>query len=346
MALVWAACFGGALLAAAEPRVLELWPEGVPDLKAEAGAEKEDNGRFSNIHRPTLVVYAPPKPNGTAMIFAAGGGYVRVAIGAGGGEITRWLNSIGVTVFALKYRHADYGHPAPLRDALRAVRLVRSRAKEFNVRPDFVGMIGGSAGGHLTATAGTLFAAEEGKTGAALDSVSGRPDFMVLVFPVIMMQDPFAHGVSRRPLLGANPSAELKARLSVDQQVSKDTPPTFLVHSSEDTTVVVENSLLFYQAMRRAGAPIEMHLYPKGPHGSGMSPVLGPTAEWPTHCRRGCDSTAGCRRSLRPDERVRRGGYFTAAQTRCTSSLSSSAWRNSPTSARWASSSSGYIFAT
>jgi acetyl esterase/lipase len=145
-------------------------------------------------------------------------------------------------------------------------------------------MLGGSAGAHLTASAGTLFEAAEGRTGAELDRVSGRPDFMVLVFPVISMQDSHAHGASRRALLGSNPSDELKRQLSVDQQVRSDTPPTFLVHSSEDTTVAVENSLLFYQGMRRVKAPIEMHLYPKGPHGSGMSPALGPTAEWPRHC--------------------------------------------------------------
>ena len=270
----------------AEPRVIDLWPEGVPDLKADAGPEREDNGRFSNIHHPTVTVYAPAegKANGTGVIYAAGGGYVRVAIGANGGEITRWLNSLGVTVFVLKYRHADYGHPAPLRDALRAVRLIRSRAEEFGVQPNRIGMLGGSAGGHLTASAGTLFDAPEGRTGADLDRVSGRPDFMVLIFPVISMQDPFAHGASRRALLGPNPTDELKLRLSVDQQVTKDTPPTFLVHSSEDTTVVVENSLLFYQGMRRAKAPIEMHLYPRGPHSSGMDPKLGPTSEWPRLC--------------------------------------------------------------
>jgi acetyl esterase/lipase len=271
---------------AAEPRVIPLWPEGVPDLKADAGPEKEENGRFTNIHHPTLLVYPPPgeKANNTAVIYAPGGGYVRVAAGPNGGEVTRWLNSLGVTVFLLKYRHADYGHPAPLRDALRAVRLIRSRAAEFSVDPNHVGMLGGSAGGHLTASAGTLFDAPEGRTGAELDRVSGRPDFMILVFPVISMQDPYAHGTSRRALLGGAPTDEMMRRLSVDQQVTKDTSPTFLVHSSEDTTVVVENSLLFYQAMRRAKAPIEMHLYPKGPHGSGMSPSLGPTADWPKLC--------------------------------------------------------------
>ncbi len=184
----------------------------------------------------------------------------------------------------LKYRNVEYGHPAPLRDALRAVRTVRSRAAEWRVNPDRIGMLGGSAVGHVAASAGTLFDAPEGRTGAVLDQVSGRPDFLVLIFPVITMQEPFAHGTSRRALIGDQPTDEAKHRLSVDEQVTNATPPTFLVHSSEDTTVSVENSLLFYQGMRRAKAPIEMHLYPKGPHGAGMDPKLGPTAEWPRHC--------------------------------------------------------------
>ncbi len=277
-----------AFVHAAEPRVIDLWPEGVPDLKANEGAEKDDNGRYSNIHHPTLIVYppAPERTNGTGIIYAAGGSYIRVAAGANGGEITRWLNSLGVTVFVLRYRNAEYGQPAPLRDALRAVRLLRSRADELGLKPDRIGMLGGSAGGHVTASAGTLFDAPEGRTGAELDRVSGRPDFMILVFPVITMEDPFAHGASRRALLGSDPTDALKHRWSVDEQVTKDTPPTFLVHSSEDTTVVVENSLLFYQAMRRAKAPIELHLYPRGPHGSGMDPKLGPTAEWPKLCEK------------------------------------------------------------
>jgi acetyl esterase/lipase len=276
----------GTMTGFAAPRVVELWPEGVPDLKPDAGPEREENGRFFNIHHPSLTVYAPTevRPNGTAIVYAAGGGYERVAVGPSGGDITRWLNGLGVTVFVLKYRNQEYGHPAPLRDGLRAVRTVRSRAAEFGIDPSRIGMLGGSAGGHLTASVGTLFDAPEGKTGAALDSVSGRPDFMVLIFPVISMIDPSAHAASRKNLLGANPSLELKHHLSVEEQVSADTPPAFLVHSTEDTVVPVENSLLFFQAMRRARRPIEMHLYPKGPHGSGMDPKLGPTSEWPRLC--------------------------------------------------------------
>jgi acetyl esterase/lipase len=270
-------------LRAAEPRVIDLWPEGVPGLKAHAGPEKDDGaGRYTNIHHPTLTVFVPAKPVGTAVIYAPGGGYVRVAAGVNGGEVTKWLNSIGVTVFMLKYRHGDYAHPAPLQDALRAVRMLRSRATELGVKPDRIGMLGGSAGGHLTASAGTLFNAPEGRTGAGLDQISGRPDFMILVFSMISFRD--GSNRVRSPLLGENPTDELKHHLSVDEQVAKDTPPTFLVHSSEDTTVPVENSLRFYEAMRRAKAPIEMHLYAKGPHGSGMSPALGPISEWPRLC--------------------------------------------------------------
>jgi acetyl esterase/lipase len=275
----------GGLLFAAEPKVIDLWPEGVPDLKADAGPEKDDGtGRFTNIHHPTLTVFAPAHPNGTAIIYAPGGGYIRVAGGVNGGEIAKWMNSLGVTVFMLKYRNVEYGHPAPLRDALRAVRILRSRAAEFSLKPDRIGMLGGSAGGHLTASAGTLFDAPEGRTGTELDKISGRPDFLILIFPVITMQEPYGHATSVHALIGTKPTDEMKHHLSVDEQVTKDTPPTFLVHSTADTTVPVENSLLFFTAMRRAKVPIEMHLYPKGPHGSGMDPKLGPTSEWPKHC--------------------------------------------------------------
>lgn len=267
--------------------VLELWPEGVPGLKPDARQEQAEGGRYTHIHYPSLVRYAPapgvPAAR-AAMIYAPGGGYVRVAAGENGGEITRWLTSLGVTVFVLKYRHVDYGHPAPLQDALRAVRLVRSRATEFGVESNRIGMIGGSAGAHLTATAGTLFDAPEGRTGAPLDQVSGRPDFMVLVFPLIAMQHPHTPALVRQALLGSNPTPELVRRLSLDQQVTRDTPPAFIVHSAEDTTAPVENSLLFYQAMRAAKASVEMHLYPKGPHGSGMSREHGPVSEWPRLC--------------------------------------------------------------
>jgi acetyl esterase/lipase len=184
----------------------------------------------------------------------------------------------------LKYRNVEYGHPAPLRDVLRAVRIVRSRASEFGIDAKHVGVLGGSAGAHLAACAGTLFDAPEGKTGAPLDAVSARPDFMVLIFPVITMREPYVHMASRRALLGDNPSEALIEHLSVELQVTKETPPAFIVHSQQDHTVPVDNSILFYTALCHAGVPGELHLYAKGPHGSGMDPRLGPTAEWPKRC--------------------------------------------------------------
>ena len=240
--------FPGGLLAAeaATHQVIDIWPEGVPDIKPDAGPDKEERpGTFSAIHHPTMVVYAPPAgvtKADTAVVFCAGGGYVHVAVGVDGGGVTKWLNSLGITVFVLKYRSVEYGHPAPLRDVLRAMRIVRSRAAEFGIKADHIGVIGGSAGGHLTASAGTLYDAPEGRTGAEIDKVSARPDFLVMIFPVVTMEEPYVHKASRTALLGPNPSEELKKHLSVELQVTKDTSPTFLVHSTADNTVPVESN--------------------------------------------------------------------------------------------------------
>jgi len=163
---------------------------------------------------------------------------------------------------------------------LRAVRLVRSHAKELGVRPDRIGVMGASAGGHVAASAATLFAAPEGRTGAALDAISARPDFVALLYPVITMTPPLAHEDSRRNLLGASPSSDLVERMSLEKQVTADTPPAFIVHTQEDTTVPVENSVMFYQALRRAGVPAQLNVYEKGPHGFGTREDLGPASGW------------------------------------------------------------------
>jgi len=267
---------------AAEPTVLPLWPEGVPGLRADAAPERIVNDRVVGVHYPSLVVHAPEpgRANGSAVIFCPGGGYVRLAIGPGGGVETQTLNRLGVTVFILKYRINEYGHPAPLRDVLRAVRLVRSRAAELGVEPERIGLLGQSAGGHLAACAATLWDAPEGRTGATLDTVSARPDFVALVYPVISLEDPFAHKGSRAALLGENPPPELVASLSLEKRVRKDMPPVFLVATMVDKSVPVENSLRFYQALRDAGAPAELHAYAAGSHGNSLDPQYGPTALW------------------------------------------------------------------
>lgn len=271
---------------AAEATTVELWPEGVPGLHADATPEKIEGGRASNVHHPYFTVFPAPadKAVGTAVIICPGGSYMRLSIENEGSLIAQHLNQVGVTAFVLHYRMVEYGHPAPLRDVLRAVRLLRSRAAEFGVRPDRIGVLGASAGGHLAASAATLFNDPEGKTGAPLDAVSARPDFIVLLYPVITMQDAHTHALSRKNLLGAAPTPEMIDHLSLELHVTKETPPALIMQTEDDRTVPVENSLLFYQALRNAGVPAELHLWPKGPHGFGMRADLGEPSTWPLRC--------------------------------------------------------------
>lgn len=266
----------------APPAKIELWPEGVPGLRADATPEKLDATHASNVHHPYLVAFPAPadKANGTAVIICPGGGYVRLSIENEGSLIAERLNGLGVTAFVLHYRMVEYGHPAPLQDVLRAIRLVRSRAAEFRVKPERIGILGASAGGHLAASAATLFNDPDGRTGAELDHVSARPDFAVLLYPVITMKDPFVHAGSRKALLGPHPTPEAIEHMSLEDHVTPETPPTFLVQTEEDKTVPVENSLMFFAALRKAGVPAEMHLWPKGPHGFGMRKDLPGPSSW------------------------------------------------------------------
>jgi acetyl esterase/lipase len=270
------------LTSAAPPVVIPLWPEGVPGAKAIGPEKDEGQGRISNVSEPTLTVYGPAidRPNGTAVIIAPGGGYVRLSAEREGVQYANWLSTLGVTSFVLKYRMQEFGHPAPLQDVLRAVRLVRSRAAEFKVSPDRIGVMGSSAGGHLAASAGTLFDHPAGRTGAALDAVNARPDFLILMYAVISMDDPVAHAGSRKALLGANPTPELLQLASLEKQVTSATPPTLLIHTQEDKTVPVENSILFYQALTKAKVPAEMYLFEHGSHGMGLNPNFGTASDW------------------------------------------------------------------
>lgn len=266
----------------AAPAVIALWPEGVPGAKS-IGPEKSVDGRVSNVSEPTLTVYGPAAgmANGTAVVICPGGGYVRLSVDHEGTNYANWLASLGVTSFVLKYRMKEFGHPAPLQDVLRAVRLVRSRAAEWGLNPARIGVIGSSAGGHLAASAGTLFDHALGRTGAALDAISARPDFMILLYPVITMEGAVVHAGSRKALLGDAPSPALLHLMSVETQVSAATPPTLLIHTQADKSVPVENSILFYQALTRAGVPAEMLLFEQGGHGVGLRSGLGTTSDWP-----------------------------------------------------------------
>ena len=251
-----------------------LWPAGAPGA---IGNEPRDI--------PTLTPYLPAKEkaSGAAVIVCPGGGYQHLADHEGR-PVAEWLNSIGITAFVLKYRLGPrYHHPAPLQDAARAIRTVRARAVEWNVDPERIGILGFSAGGHLAATAGTHFDSGEHDAADLIERVSSRPNLMILIYPVITMKQ-YAHAGSKKNLLGPDPPPDLVALLSNEEQVTKETPPAFLVHTSTDTTVPVENSVMFATALRKAGVPFEFHLYERGPHGFGLGvkdPVL---ATWPGRC--------------------------------------------------------------
>jgi acetyl esterase/lipase len=271
------------LLHAATPTVIPLWPEGVPGAKPNLGPERNKDGRTENVSEPTLTVFRPAvdHPNGTAVIIAPGGGYVRLSTDREGEQYANWLSTLGVTAFVLKNRMVEFGHPAPLQDVLRAVRLVRAHAADYGIQPDRIGVMGSSAGGHLAASAGTLFDNPAGRTGAALDSVSGRPDFMILMYPVITMDGPATHMGSRRALIGTTPDAATVALMSLERQVTASTPPTLLIHTQADASVPIENSILFYQALTRAHVPADMYLFEQGSHGMGMRAGLGTASGWP-----------------------------------------------------------------
>lgn len=282
--LYWFFC--AVLTHAATLTIFPLWPEGVPGALADSPPEYIEDNRVYRVQVPTLTLYAPPagKANGTAAIICPGGGYGRLAVTNEGNGMADWLNAQGITCFVLKYRLKEYGHPAPLRDVLRAVRLVRSRAAEFGLDPRRIGVFGGSAGGHLAAAAATLYSHADGRTGHELDAVSARPDFGVLLYPVILMDGPFVHRGSRTNLLGATPSPEQIQLLSVDRQVTKQTPPLFLIHTADDKSVPLENSIAFYLALRQADVSAELHLFKQGPHGFGLRQGLGSTSGWPKLC--------------------------------------------------------------
>jgi acetyl esterase/lipase len=250
-----------AALAQDAPKTELLWANGAPGA---VGDEDRD--------KPSLTIYPAPKALAipTAVVVLPGGGYGALAMDHEGAQIARWLNSLGVSAFVLKYRLGPrYRHPVMIDDAHRAIEIVRTRAKEFGVAPDRIGVWGFSAGGHLASTAATHFTTEN------------RPDFAILSYPVISFTTPYVHKGSLRNLLGDNPDPKLVEDLSTELRVTKDTPPTFLFHTNEDTAVPPENSILFYMALRKAGVPAEMHIYERGRHGLGLAQMDAAGGTWP-----------------------------------------------------------------
>jgi acetyl esterase/lipase len=255
-----------------EPQTIPLWSGKTPGALGDA---PEDI--------PTLTIQMPPNTAGpmTAVIVAPGGGYRTLSMNKEGRIPATYLNSLGIAAFVLKYRLGPkYRHPIELGDMQRAIRLVRSRAAEWHIAPDRVGVMGFSAGGHLASTASTHF--DTGRPGAAdaIDRVNSRPDFAILGYPVISLSEPWTHQGSRSMLLGEQADA-LARGLSTDTKVTAETPPTFLFHTNADTTVPVENSIHYFLALRKAGVPAEMHIFKDGAHGAGMPMNDAALSEWP-----------------------------------------------------------------
>jgi acetyl esterase/lipase len=265
LAVLAAVCLG------AQPQPEHLWPGGAPGALGNQDAD-----------RPSLTAYLPEQRTGMAVIVCPGGGYGHLAVDHEGRQIAAWLNSQGIAAFVLQYRLGPrYRHPAPLQDAQRAIRLVRSRAASLGLSPSRIGIWGFSAGGHLASTAATQFDAGHPTSNDPVERASSRPDFAILAYPVISFTTDYVHRGSRRNLLGDDPDPELTASLSNETRVTAQTPPTFLFHTNADAGVPPENSVLFYMALRKFGVPAELHIYERGRHGLGLAPLDLAASSWP-----------------------------------------------------------------
>jgi len=276
--------------------VIELWPgtppgsEGVeitPTIVDRSTSLFAPDRALTGVDRPTLTVVLPERPNGAAVIVAPGGGYARIVMDKEGMDIARALLSpLGITVFLMTYRLPAEGHAAgpdaPIADGRRAVRAVRANAAAWGLDPTRIGFLGASAAGHIGATlaADPEREAYDGIDGA--DAVSARPDFALLLYPVVTMDAEFAHAGSRTNLIGPSPSAEVEARNSPDRNVRPGGPEVFLVLADDDASVPSENSVRLYQALKRAGTRTEMHIYRDGGHGFAIHHAPGlPVTGWP-----------------------------------------------------------------
>ncbi len=262
----------------AQPQVMPLWSEGVPFSKPNDLQERIVEGNITRLHNvtePTLTAYLPPEDiaSGAAVIICPGGGYQILAIDHEGYDVAQWFNEQGIAAFVLKYRlpndeAMEQKEVAPIMDLQQAIRMVRQRADEFGINPGQVGVMGFSAGGHLASTGATHYL---DNIGGIDDTTNLRPDFSVLIYPVITFQSDFYHQGSKESLVGPDASQETVERFSNHLRVTDDTPPTFLIHATDDLVVPVENSINYYMALREHGVPVEMHIYESGGHGFGLA---------------------------------------------------------------------------
>ena len=265
----------------AQNTIVPLWPKDkIPNRILTSEKEIHNvNGilRISQVQEPTIEVYLPSKSNATgkAMLIFPGGGYGILAYDWEGTDIAKFLNGKGIAGIVVKYRLPSSKSQTdkqnvPLIDAQRALRMVRSKASKFHIDPAKIGILGFSAGGHLASTLGTHFDEKVYEPIDEIDKESARPDFMALGYPVITFGE-MTHGGSKTNLIGENPKPESVIHFSNEKQVSSDTPPTFLFHATDDEGVPVENSLLFYRALKDKGVSATMHIYPKGGHGFSLA---------------------------------------------------------------------------
>ncbi len=266
---------------------LKLWPNGAPNKNTPPAEEKYymDRGtyRFDNISEAELFVYLPEKPKntGAAVVICPGGGYAVEAIDHEGYKIAEYLKQHGIAGIVLKYRLPYGQHQVPLTDALQAIRYVRSKAAEWGVDPSKVGIAGSSAGGHLASTAGTHYDQANPGANDPIARLSSRPDFMLLLYPVISFDEKIGHMGSRRNLIGETNDWNLASTYSNELHVTDQTPPTFLVLADDDKTVQPVNSVRFYMALKDHNIPAEMHIFQKGGHGFGMNKINKPVEKWP-----------------------------------------------------------------
>jgi acetyl esterase/lipase len=278
----------------AQTSVHTLWPGGIPDVvlninySEKATISEGIPTRFEKVTDPSLYVYLPPadKATGTAVLICPGGGYGALAFNHEGNTIAKWLNENGIAGIVLKYRlpsdlimkNKSIG---PLQDAQEALRTIRRNAVKWNIDPLKIGVMGFSAGGHLASTLSTHF---DEKVYEVKDTTSARPDFSILIYPVITMDSSFTHAGSRRNLIGEEPDNEAIKHFSNELQITENTPPAFLAHSSDDEAVPVKNSIVYYEGLKKFNSPSELHVFRKGGHGYGLAAGKDTQSAWPALC--------------------------------------------------------------
>jgi acetyl esterase/lipase len=268
----------------AQDKVLKVWPDGAPNHNGmDEPEEKFEGVRVRNVSEAEMYVYLPEKEKntGAAVVICPGGGYWIEAMDHEGYQMAEWLQGKGVAGIVLKYRLPYGHHEIPSDDARQAMRIVRHRAEEWGIHPEKIGIAGSSAGGHLAATVGTRFDYGNPESDDPLEKVSCRPDFMLLLYPVITFREAFGHMGSRKNLIGEGNNWELVEKYSNELHVTPKTPPTFLILPDDDKTVPPRNSVEFYLALKENGVPAEMHIFAEGGHGFGMNKKGLPVDQWP-----------------------------------------------------------------